>query len=174
MEDNRLTSAVLFAKSDMDGIYFQDVFRTSVVILLILEHFQISFSIIFPRLQLCPLHWLVYRDLERPAFTGTVGVTLLLTHTRCCYRNTWESGWCQHGKRRARFRASVPAILQAPVTTGTLRYFSRVYPMVTLTQLHPSLPSVSRVHITSPFVVVINTLLRIVLSYIHTYIKIIL
>jgi hypothetical protein len=99
MEDNRWTRAVLFATSNMDEIYFQDVFRTSVVMLLILVHFQISFSVIFLRLQVCPLHWLVYRDLDRPAFTGAVGVTLLLTHRRCCSRknltvlmiSTWKT-----------------------------------------------------------------------------------
>jgi hypothetical protein len=56
MEYNRWTRAVRFAKSNMDEIYFQDVSRTTVILLLILVNFQISFSFIFLRLQLCPLH----------------------------------------------------------------------------------------------------------------------
>jgi len=122
MEDKFLKRSVRFAKSNMDWIYFQDVLRNSVVILLILLHFQVSFNVIFPQLQLCHLHCLVYRDIDEPAFSEAVGFTLLPKHRRCCNWITLESGWCQPGKRRAKSCASVPAISQAPVTRGTLRY----------------------------------------------------
>ena len=61
------------------------------------------------------------REIDGPAFSGAVGVTLLPKHRRWFNRNTLQSGRCQPGKRRVRSRASVPAISHYSVTTGTLR-----------------------------------------------------